>query len=60
MEEQKKIKINKIRNVKIFSSDIIKYLKNIVKKNIVINNLFFIGQNGAGYRTTKETTGFSR
>ena len=43
MEEQKKIKINKIRNVKIFSSDIIKYLKNIVKKNIVINNLFFIG-----------------
>ena len=43
MEEQKKIKNNKIRNVKIFSSDIIKYLKNIVKKNIVINNLFFIG-----------------
>jgi len=43
MEEQKKIKIIKIRNVKIFSSDIIKYLKNIVKKNIVINNLFFIG-----------------
>ena len=42
MGEQKKIKNKKIINVKIFSSDIIKYLKNTVKKILLLIIYFLL------------------